>query len=703
MSENAPKVEASSNDQAGRSDSDDAKILPESQPVRYGASQKEWRHWSETLDLTSDLLPVVSNPNRKILSASNMKTLGKTPSRLNGHGRAVGILGWTKRESTLAEIVEWSKEPDYGLCLQTRTIRAFDIDDETEGFEIELNIASLVGVLPKRSRDNSEKRLMIFQLPGDLRKRVIKTEHGIIEFLASGQQFVACGTHPSGSRYQWEGGLPVSIPELTLAQVETVWSKLKEVFEVLPPQKERTNSPQRPSDEHPPESVPSETIRDLRSALLFMRSNDYDLWVRIGITLKKLGDIGRGLWLDWSSTSPSFDPAEASAKWDGFKSDNTSYKAVFAEAQKLGWVNPATGQGRSTPEADFEPVGKKKASESSSEKLVKYKVLPFAEFLKREQPSWLIKDVIPQANLGVVFGASGAGKTFMVLDLCASIAQGVDWCGHKSVHGRVVYICAEGQGGFVRRCQAYAQYHGLDPEVIDILVIPNAPDLRDEKSTISLARAIKKVSPVALIVIDTLAASTQGCDENSSRDMGVVLGHCRKLSEKLKCLVILVHHSGKDQTQGARGWSGLRAAVDFEAEVIRNGESRALRISKQKDGEDGLTFGFELQPVVIGVDEDGLDITSCVVEHKQGGADHVREKTRRLGRNETLILESVKDAPEPGLTFDDAVSQAILIRGESFDDPRKLQYAKANLMRAITSLHRAGWLVIEGDFVKKAA
>jgi hypothetical protein len=81
--------------------------------------------------------------------------------------------------------------------------------------------------------------------------------------------------------------------------------------------------------------------RDLRSALASMRSDDRHLWVRMGHALKELGDQGRALWLEWSQTSPLYDPADASAKWETFNPTRTGYQAVFAEAQRNGWLNPA--------------------------------------------------------------------------------------------------------------------------------------------------------------------------------------------------------------------------------------------------------------------------------------------------------------------------------------------------------------------------
>jgi hypothetical protein len=95
--------------------------------------------------------------------------------------------------------------------------------------------------------------------------------------------------------------------------------------------------------------------------------------------------------------------------------------------------------------------------------------------------------------------------------------------------------------------------------------------------------------------------------------MGKALAHCKGIHRATGAVVVLVHHAGKDPTKGARGWSGLRAAADAELEVVRAPNGRLLRLSKQKDGEDSLEWGFDLEQVRIGVDEDLEAITSCVV------------------------------------------------------------------------------------------
>jgi len=238
--------------------------------------------------------------------------------------------------------------------------------------------------------------------------------------------------------------------------------------------------------------------------------------------------------------------------------------------------------------------------------------VPAHEFVNRcPPPPDIIEGVLPTAELVMGFGESGAGKSFIFLDMACSVARGIPWRGKRVTAGRVVYIAAEGAGGFGKRLQAYAQHHEVDLANVDLSVIWDCPDLfgQDDKP---LARAIEAAGGAQLIVVDTLAQVTAGANENSGEDMGKVLSHCKRLHRATGATVLLIHHAGKDTTKGARGWSGVRAAVDAELEVTRDKDVRSIRITKQKDGEDGGAFGFALKTVDLVCKYTGRSLTSCV-------------------------------------------------------------------------------------------
>ncbi|TQD17689.1 replication protein [Enterobacter hormaechei] len=204
----------------------------------WGATPDEWFHFDLVLGRTDQLLPVVCNPGATISPNSKLKMLGKTPSLYNRDRLAVGIKDWTEHVVTEHDFARWSNEPDYGICVRTgHGWLALDCDSEDEDIhaDIRKTLVQMFGELPpRRWRANSNKCLYLLAVDGDFRKRIhrLAGDMGIIELLANGQQFVACGTHSSGARIEWDGGLPDEPPAITADQLETLWQRLAEQLPV---------------------------------------------------------------------------------------------------------------------------------------------------------------------------------------------------------------------------------------------------------------------------------------------------------------------------------------------------------------------------------------------------------------------------------------------------------------------------------------
>lgn len=181
---------------------------------RWGATEEDWDRFVELVG-PADLLPVVSNPSAEVSPRSTLRQPGKTPSIYNADRKVVGIRDWTRKVATAQEIAVWRSEPDYGLCVQTRRLTAIDIDvnDPLKALRCALSFARLLGLdpasMPVRRRENSGRLLLPVRVCGGTpRKQSVSVDGGVVELLGVGQQFVACGTHPSGARYIWAAGLP---------------------------------------------------------------------------------------------------------------------------------------------------------------------------------------------------------------------------------------------------------------------------------------------------------------------------------------------------------------------------------------------------------------------------------------------------------------------------------------------------------------
>ena len=366
-------------------------------------------------------------------------------------------------------------------------------------------------------------------------------------------------------------------------------------------------------------------------------------WLRVGFALHhetEGDDTGFELWDEWSSDGDTYPSTEALRhQWDSFKGGTgkhlTTMRSVIKMAKEAGYREP---DNREAVIAKAEVL----MAELPSKSVGRFGPVPIYDLSLAPPMQWLIKGVLPRAELGVLFGASGSGKTFVALDLAFSVARGNAWRDRRTARGRVVIIAAEGAGGIGKRGEAYARYHEFDLRGIDLHVIPAAPNFLDNDDISEVMAEIGNIGPVDLVIIDTFAQVTPGANENTSEDIGRALANLKLLYGVTNAMNLVVAHAGKDLSKGVRGWSGLKAAADVQIEVLRheNGD-REIIIEKMKDGEDGIRWGFKLEVVEVGIDYDGDIITSCVAvpTELQAKVEQERIGLKRRGRVENHVLE----------------------------------------------------------------
>jgi putative DNA primase/helicase len=232
----------------------------------------------------------------------------------------------------------------------------------------------------------------------------------------------------------------------------------------------------------------------------------------------------------------------------------------------------------------------------------------------------LVEGLLTRGAMGVMYGDSNVGKTFVAIDVAASIARGVRWMGRNVEPGMVLYLAAESPHSVRMRIRAYQKHHNI--KVQNFAIVRSPIDLfngnTNADAVIGLVRKLEKRQGVKceLIVGDTLSRLAAGANENSGEDMSTVVRHVDTIRQECNAHFLLIHHCGKDAAKGARGWSGLRAATDTEIEITADAVTglHAAEITKQRDipGKGDRT-GFRLEPVAMGLSKWGSPLTSCVV------------------------------------------------------------------------------------------
>ncbi|MGE0082448.1 MAG: AAA family ATPase [Thiohalomonadaceae bacterium] len=406
-------------------------------------------------------------------------------------------------------------------------------------------------------------------------------------------------------------------------ELPITWARAKEIF---PPV---THAPMLETS--PVSGVPlvvdQKTARELRSALAFIRSDERDVWIRMGMALKELGDVGRGLWLEWSQTSEKYDPADAARTWASFQPTATGYRAIFAEAQRLGWPNPLT--------AAADP---QQPATSTAPPADRFRLLSFADVASLPVEPSRIKGILPSRGVAALYGPSKSGKSFLSMHQAIHIVNGWEWFGYRTRPAPVVYCVLEGESGIPKRTRALESRFGK-PERLRFIIEPwsllNASDVEALIHVIKMTDAGNGV-----VYIDTLARAATG-EENTSEYGAAVLDACQRIYSATGSLVILVAHTGKDAARGLRGHTSIFAGLDAAIEVTRGASGRSWSIAKAKDDEDETAHAFRLDVVNLGTDEDGDPITSCVVVPTEGAAAAVARPRPPSGGNQKIIWDAL--------------------------------------------------------------
>ena len=350
---------------------------------------------------------------------------------------------------------------------------------------------------------------------------------------------------------------------------------------------------------------------------------------------------GKDIARKWSKQSNRFTDDGFEKAWNSYNSTHANgvgIGSLYKRAKELGWNQTITVNSVGTSPQGFTLLG-----------INDLAALPPTEHL--------IKGVLPSSGLAAIYGPSGSGKTFLALDLIMAIACQSDWFGHKVKNVPVAYVGLEGKGGINNRIQAWRiKNPTLTPSNFKIIL--DNFDLMNKANVVELAQAVIDAQMhQGVIVIDTLNQASPAADENSSQDMGVIIKHLKLLQETTGGLVLIIHHTGKNASQGLRGHSSLKAALDANIEVI-GGDKRSWLLEKSKDGEDGKSFGFRLEVQELGIDSDGDSITSCTIERDHSA---IFSKPEPSGKAQKAALKVIKLAlstiTSKRMTVDAAISE----------------------------------------------
>lgn len=215
----------------------------------------------------------------------------------------------------------------------------------------------------------------------------------------------------------------------------------------------------------------------------------------------------------------------------------------------------------------------------------------------------LIPGILRAGHKMLLAGPSKAGKSFLLINLAISLAEGIEWLGMKCKQGKVLYVNLElDEASCFHRLRNIYQKRGLEPKNIKNISVWN---LRGR------AVPMNKLAPVLIhrfkskgyiaIIIDPIYKVITG-DENSASEMSEFCSYFDRVATELNVSMIYCHHhskgaSGKysnaaDRSSGSGVFARDPDAIIDLREVVADGFDNGYR--KEHEDASNVLTGWEI-------------------------------------------------------------------------------------------------------------
>lgn len=371
---------------------------------------------------------------------------------------------------------------------------------------------------------------------------------------------------------------------------------------------------------------------------------------------------------------------------DGHANPEGAFRASHAREERFGPKPPPRGK----------PFGR-------------LHVLTLADARGAPPRRYLLPGLIAPRELSLWWGAPKCGKSFLMLRLAYGLALGCGMWGREPGRAcRVLYVAAEGEGGFAARLLALADVLGDAGDAFRYIA---------QRTTVGppgtdLANVIEAAKDMGadVIVLDTLARTFGEGDENAARDMGGFVAAVDDLREATGAHVAVIHH-GTKEGGSSRGSGALLGAADLIVKVTRGtgeGEPNRATVEAAKDDADGAALAFRLRAVALPPAPDGAERRTCIAEEAEG-AGASRKSLGRVAENALrflLDLMAKEGAALPaGPDYPPGLRGVSLARWRAECEARRLSTAdeakdRARVFRkASADLRDAGRIAMRDDWV----
>lgn len=299
-------------------------------------------------------------------SAESLRSIGYSVIPLVPKTKSPAIAGkdWQQyglKQSEDIVFERWMRWSDcnIGVCLGTASnLVGIDYDYDVDGLHEKIE-----SILPRSpvAKMGAKGKTVFYQFNGQKSQGFSKNGERILDILSQGRQTVLPPSiHDKTLKpYVWltektlENTPSTDLPHIPLQAIYEIAS----LFDI----KETKESEKREWVT----TYDDTSKQDVIDALHFIPSDDYDMWYKVGMSLKdKFGDSGFELWDGWSSRSTKYNGKEMRNKWNSFHGAGITLASLFYYAMDNGFSYAKTIN--SEPVHDFTLNGKRTGRVESS-------------------------------------------------------------------------------------------------------------------------------------------------------------------------------------------------------------------------------------------------------------------------------------------------------------------------------------------------
>lgn len=261
---------------------------------------------------------------------------------------------------------------------------------------------------------------------------------------------------------------------------------------------------------------------------------------------------------------------------------------------------------------------------------------------------FLIHGLMVKHGVQLTYGPSSVGKTFAMLHALLHVASGRKYNGRRTEKALVVYVTGEGERMFRNRIWLAKKRLRIKPGDAAFRGTTDMPNLgKNEVDAKELIKAVKAIAAEPqyaglsiVVVIDTVSTALKGAKEDEV-GLGLLMSNSKLIADELDGLTIVIHHTGKDTGAGPRGSYVTigNSDVVWRIEELESSESGGkIIVEKNRDGPKDIYWTFERKTELLGMTEDGDEVTTCHIEltsepqflNKKAEGNRGQENKRKL-------------------------------------------------------------------------